>query len=341
MEIESLKPAIGSLLHQIGCDNKRFQIKPLPASGNNRGFLVDTKDGPFFLKWYFSDYADTRDRLGAEFAFLVHAWETGLRCIPRPLARNSAAHLALYEFVEGEKLEQHRVDGVAVKQAANFLAALNTKESRVIAQTLPDASEACFSLREHLKMVDARIERLRDIPCMSEVDQDARHFATLLERHWKDVKDDLIKGLLHSGLSMDATLTTSQRCLSPSDFGFHNALMRTDGSLCFIDFEYAGWDDPAKVVGDFFSQPGIPVPKSYLVDFLDTAFLQQTFTMKLEVRLRLMEPIFKMKWCCIMLNEFLSAAARRRNFANEFCSSDKVKRLQLNKAITLYEMFKN
>ena len=31
-----------------------------------------------------------------------------------------------------------------------------------------------------------------------------------------------------------------------------------DGRLWFIDFEYAGWDDPAKTVCDFFCQPGLP-----------------------------------------------------------------------------------
>src|SRR5258708_29751946 len=41
-------------------------------------------------------------------------------------------------------------------------------------------------------------------------------------------------------------------------FGFHNALLRPSQELCFLDFEYAGHDDPAKMVGDFFSQPAIP-----------------------------------------------------------------------------------
>ena len=31
------------------------------------------------------------------------------------------------------------------------------------------------------------------------------------------------------------------------------------GELCFLDFEYAGWDDPAKMVADFFCQPAVPV----------------------------------------------------------------------------------
>ena len=41
------------------------------------------------------------------------------------------------------------------------------------------------------------------------------------------------------------------KCLSPSDFGFHNVIVEKDKILRFIDFEYAGWDDPAKMVSDF------------------------------------------------------------------------------------------
>src|SRR5690606_1492036 len=46
------------------------------------------------------------------------------------------------------------------------------------------------------------------------------------------------------------------RLLSPSDFGFHNMLRRDDGSLAFIDFEYFGWDDPAKLAADFLLHAG-------------------------------------------------------------------------------------
>ena len=39
--------------------------------------------------------------------------------------------------------------------------------------------------------------------------------------------------------------------MSPSDFGLQNTLF-TKNKLFFIDFEYAGLDDPAKCLLDFF-----------------------------------------------------------------------------------------
>ena len=58
----------------------------------------------------------------------------------------------------------------------------------------------------------------------------------------------------------DQPLDPAERCLSPSDFGFHNAILANDGRLRFIDFEYAGWDDPSKLICDFFCQPAVPAP---------------------------------------------------------------------------------
>ena len=42
--------------------------------------------------------------------------------------------------------------------------------------------------------------------------------------------------------------------MSPSDFGFHNVIKKDD-FLYFIDFEYAGLDDPVKLICDFYCQP--------------------------------------------------------------------------------------
>ena len=62
-----------------------------------------------------------------------------------------------------------------------------------------------------------------------------------------------------------------EKSLSPSDFGFHNMLIDKNGRLRFIDFEYAGWDDPAKIICDFFCQPKFPVPMNWMDSFIEEA----------------------------------------------------------------------
>ena len=65
----------------------------------------------------------------------------------------------------------------------------------------------------------------------------------------------------------DEILAVDKRCLSPSDFGFHNSILDDNGRYYFLDFEYSGWDDPAKMVSDFFLQPAVSVSFEYFDDF--------------------------------------------------------------------------
>lgn len=337
MASDSLEPSVTALLARLGRVRKGFRLEPLSASGNNRVFTLQCDGDTLVLKWYFHDAADTRDRLGAEYAFLEHAWNSGLRCIPQPLGKDLNTHLALYEFVPGRKLEAHEVDAAAMQQAARFFALLNSPLSRAQALALPPASEACFSVTEHFAMVDARLARLVDMPVESDVDRAAADFVSHLTAYWADTKPRILQGCGALTLSRDGALPAAERCLSPSDFGFHNALVRPDGSLCFIDFEYAGWDDPAKAVGDFFSHPGVAVPHDHFEPFLAQALAPFGNAQQMAARVRLLEPISQVKWCCIILNEFLPAAARRRNFANPVTDAIAQKQSQLGKAITLFK----
>jgi hypothetical protein len=337
MERDSLKIPVAQILATLGRNGAEFHLEPLSASGNNRVFTLHCDAETLVLKWYFHDATDTRDRLGVEYAFLEHAWNIGLRCIPRPLCKDKSAHLAVYEFAEGRKLQAHEVDASVMQQAAQFFASINSYQSRALASDLVDASEACFSVADHLSMVDVRLERLGCMPIESDVDRSAAEFVSQLSLFWADTKTHILKGCSVLGLNPNSELSTTQRCLSPSDFGFHNALMRSDGSLCFIDFEYAGWDDPAKAVGDFFSHPAVAVPRDQFEPFMEQALAPFENAHEMAARVRLLEPIFQVKWCCIILNEFLPTAARRRNFANPVTDAGARKESQLGKAITLFK----
>ncbi|MGB0372071.1 MAG: hypothetical protein ACPGN3_12120 [Opitutales bacterium] len=48
-----------------------------------------------------------------------------------------------------------------------------------------------------------------------------------------------------------------QHVYSPSGIEFHNALRLEEGSLGFIEIEFAGWDDGAGLLADFIYQPQV------------------------------------------------------------------------------------
>ena len=323
-----VETAIGSLLALAGREAHRCTAEPLATGGNNRVFRVTAGNERFVAKWYYHDARDQRDRLRAEFSFLEHAWGLGLRCVPRPLACDRDAHLALYEYIEGRHVTPEDLDEARVVEAARFFAALNQAHSRSRAAALKVASEACFSVAEHLRMVDARLERFAAMPVESLIDREARSFVEALRRRWSDERGRIAS----RSRDPEERLPDRWRCLSPSDLGFHNTRLRPDGQLCFFDFEYAGWDDPAKAFGDFFAHPGVPVPRAHAERFVAEAAASFERPEALIEHARLLEPVFRVKWCCIILNEFLPEAAERRRFANPASDPQTRKQRQLDKA---------
>lgn len=309
-----------------------FALVPMAGGKNNQVYRVDLADRSLVLKAYFQHPGDTRDRLGAEYAFSSFAWNYGLRCLPQPITCDPDARMALYEFVPGRKLVAGEVTRERVAEAAAFFTQLNRLAGHPAASRLHDGSEACFRLSDHLHCLARRIERLQQIEPASPVDQAAAQFvATELDPLCRTILEDVAEQALGWGFSLTSELPPADRRLSPSDFGFHNALLTPAGTMTFLDFEYAGWDDPAKTVGDFFSQPELPAPAASFEEFAEAVSSGLPDPARHRQRFKLLLPVYRLKWCCIMLNDFLPTGNQRRQFAGEF-DDEQRKARQLAKA---------
>jgi hypothetical protein len=286
-------------------------LVPLSGGKNNRVFRVSAENGEAVLKAYFRHPADPRDRLGAEWAFSRFAWSAGVRCLPEPLACDPAAGLGLFSFVEGETPAPEDIAEAAVGEAAAFVRDLNAARWRPLASRLPAASEACFSIAEHLGTVARRVDRLADAEDPAAVAFVRRELIPA----WARVRRAAESAASDSGMSFGRPLEITERCVSPSDFGFHNALIEPGGRVRFLDFEYAGWDDPAKLVCDFFCQPALPVPPRFFGPFAREVAAAFPDPSAVVARSRLLLPVYRVKWVCIRLNEFLPAGGRRRAFS--------------------------
>lgn len=325
MENAQLKASVANLLSGAGISAGGIEVQPVDGGGNNKVFSVYTQGATYLVKLYYSDSNDQRDRLGSEYSFLSYAQKIGLDSVPRPICRNPEKNMALYEFVEGRKLSASELTDRHIMQAAGFIRELNARPDRD--QYLPIASEGCFSIEQHFSLIDGRLQRLHGIPIDSDIDRQARSLVDELQAAWAEHKNKIAARVD----SLSAKLDIADRCISPSDFGFHNALLRAGGEICFIDFEYAGWDDPAKMVNDFFLQPAVPVPFEYYDLFVEEALSYSRGAHVLMNRARLLFPVFRIKWCCIMLNEFLPDVAKRRSFAISDENPDIRKSRQLDK----------
>jgi len=325
------------LLAQKACLEGSIRLEPMASGGNNRVFKLTVSNDLFLLKSYFHNRKDLRDRLGHEFAFTSFAWNYGVKAVPCPVACDHAHFLGLYEFVDGKKICSGEVTWEYCRQALEFFLELNRHKEEPNGAVLPVASEACFSVAEHLSCVDRRLKKFRQVNPCDATDTEALDFINSeLSPKWETVRKDIVNLAKDLKIEIDEYLPSKERCLSPSDFGFHNAILERSGNLRFIDFEYAGWDDPAKMICDFFCQPEVSVPLEYFSRFQHEIYIALNEQEYFKNRVNLIFPVHRIKWCCIMLNDFLPVGSERRKYASN--NSDR-RESQLNKAKQYFNKF--
>ncbi len=312
-----------------------FKLFPIFEGGNNRAWLLKTKEKDFFLKNYFSSKFDSRDRFGTELSFSIFAWENNIREIPEPIAADRANLLSIANFIPGRRPMKEEINISFFEQALEFLKKLNLNKRTIRGQSLPYASDSCFSIADHFESLEKKIGRLMLINTMDDIDAAAKAFIkNELTENWNSLKSKIQNELSKNRFDFNNKIHWDEMILSPSDFGYHNTILSKNGKLFFVDFEYAGWDDPAKLICDFFNQPELPVSIDYFDWFIETMIKalgeKQYGNGVLLRRARLLFPLYKLKWCCILLNDFITVDRERKNFAS--FSEDK-RKVQLDKAI--------
>jgi hypothetical protein len=84
-------------------------------------------------------------------------------------------------------------------------------------------------------------------------------------------------------------------------------------------------------VCDFFCQPQVPAPMHFMPHLLDE-LAGGLPSPTLQDRVRVLFPVYQLKWVCIMLNEFLPVGSQRRRFAQPGTDTPSRKEQQLHKA---------
>ena len=278
-------------------------------SGNSRVYKVDTDLGSFLIKIYPGmSEQDRRDRLGVEFEALKYLRASGIECVPEPLHKDVGRNIGVYEFVDAVRVGPGSVRADEVRLVTRFASQLGALAQRTPYEALSNASEACFSYSGYLNNVQCRFKAFDGLGNVTPVHQ---------------VMFEFLNDKLLDALSLVSQRTEDPGCdldprgatLSPSDFGFHNALRRVDGGLCFVDFEYFGWDDPVKLISDFLLHPAHVLSSENKAQFLEEILDVFRESENLTSRLSAIYPILGLKWCLILLNEFLPASLERRKAA--------------------------
>jgi hypothetical protein len=278
-------------------------VEPIDGGGNSQAFKLTVADrSRFVAKAYPGPTGDGRDRLEVESNALKFMRQRGIECVPQPIAADSGNHCAIFKYIEGSKITSHDVGEGDIDQATRFLTRLDDLKNDPDSWQLPSAAEACFSVQAIIDNLGSRLILLGGTGAAefltSEFVPAFRQTVTWCEER-----------ISNAGASIDGKLALKGRTLSPSDFGFHNAIRRDNGELVFLDFEYFGWDDPAKMVSDFLLHPGMDLSPCLKARFVENMADSSPALME---RLEIVFPLFGLKWCLILLNAFLPQYRQQR-----------------------------
>jgi hypothetical protein len=307
-EVSAIAATLSGLLQD------ETHLERLGGGRNSRVYKVTVSGVEAYIaKVYFRHSEDDRDRLATEFAAFQFLWKSGTKCVPRPVVKHSGDGIGVYEYVDGRAISSAEITEAAIDEAVRFLLQLRQLSRSEDAKQFGHASEACFSIQSIIRNIEFRLQKLYA------VHSDSLHefLSSRFVHEFEQISQWCRQNVSGSSVSFESEIASEDRTLSPSDFGFHNALRARDGRIVFLDFEYFGWDDPAKMVSDFLLHPAMnlnPVLGQRFVDGIASGFPDPAKLMK---RVETVYPLFALKWTLILLNEFLPESLQRRGFAND------------------------
>jgi hypothetical protein len=280
------------------------------AGRNSRVYRVRCGEAEYAAKFYFKPTADGRDRLQVEYSGLDFLWRRGVRCIAQPVRADAARQIALYRFIDGEPVDSSGVAAGEIDQLLAFVAELKAIEADAQARALNPAAEAFFTVDGVMANLRQRLARLEALDAQGAAYDALRRF---LGEHFNPALKVFGE---RAAIGSGAELAWEYRTLSPSDLGFHNSLRAAGGRLVFLDFEYFGWDDPAKTLSDCLLHPMMrlaPARRQQLAAGFERIFGADPGW---NGRVKALYPLFALKWCMIMLNEFRSDQIERRRYVD-------------------------
>ena len=277
-------------------------LKPIQNGKNSHVYKVTDRAGQsWVLKSYPDRHHDPRLRLKNEVkAFqLLHEVQSDIR----PVFWSEDLDLALFTYFEGEKIISPT--NKEVDQLTSFLRKLHELSQTTSKSEIEMASESCLSAAELIAQIDKRIADYKNLenPLLNEI-------LNVLSSRYQKIKNTSLSKWPKCNL--ESKLPEKNWFLSPSDFGFHNALRGNNGKIIFLDFEYFGWDDPVKLCCDTILHPGMRLSSMQKVSitkvFVDLFKRDKTFIKRMECAWAL----YAIRWSLIVLNPLLIRSSKTR-----------------------------
>ncbi len=307
-------------------------IDKIKRGGNSKVYkLTNINNQSFILKEYPNCHLEIKPRLKNELKALnlLKNFEN----VPKIVSFNKELNMIILNYIEGKKI--YKINSRNISNAITFIKNLHKMSKKNIKYNL--ATEACLSTKELMSQIDNRLINLNFVE-----NKKIRQYLNKLTKLNVKLKKRVYE--MWPKDNIDKNLSRKLMTFSPSDFGFHNAILNENNSMTYIDFEYFGLDDPVKLISDFLWHPAMSLTKSQKILFTKKFLKIFESDSSLKSRLNVTFSLYGLRWCLIILNKIVKVSFTGKNLYKntKLTNFEQITKLQIMKSDQIYnEIIKN
>lgn len=293
---------------------KISDVNKVNAGMNNQLFKVTASSGKKYLLKKYVD--DERNRMWREYNAIEFLRSQNFKNIPKAYWKSEEELIAVFSFENGQTKVVDKINKEDILNMSGFLANIHNISQEKINIDFPPAVLACFSISDYVKNVNFRLGRF-----LKHLDKphpiiDKEFNRADLKKTFANLEAKALVGLNES--EINRKVSDKQKRLCPIDFGPHNMLVDNNGNEYFIDFEYFGYDDPARIIADFqMHDRSFGIDKN-LKDLFKSDYLEKTnATDEFKRHLSYVENITSVEWLTIYLWSITPEKIEHREFSDK------------------------
>ncbi|CAM2007969.1 phosphotransferase [Acanthopleuribacter pedis] len=312
-------------------------VKGLKEHGDNYIYQVSCADGSqYILKHFLESSENAEERLAGEVKHLNALHQVGITKVPKSFWHRGC--WGLFNHIEGSHVDEPNDQDVG--QLIDFLIALDQKSDALRAQQVDRAPKARFRLHLYADKLNTLWNQVLSACQRPDGPKDIMLFMmTDMEQLRQDNLNHFYLWLKREKWEKEQEISEKEAIFSPSDFGFHNTIKAADGTLSFLDFEESGWDDPAKLLADFFYNTEQNLTMENKLKVLDAFVKQREWDENFLKRFWAVSDLIAVEWILNHLSVVIPDVMRRLQYANPGLDPKQVVKQHFQAAIQMRERF--
>lgn len=287
----------------------------IQAGQNNRLFHVVSKEGnDLFVKFYQKDNARRLQREFRAFSFLN---SKGFTDVPKAHFKNLENNYAVYSFEKGISKKADEITKGDLDTILKFIVKLQEFIKNKIKTKFPLGKMACTTVQGNIDNINYRLKEHSRNKKSSQLHPEVARLLQGIDPQ-KAIHELLGETLANFETRLiNYELKDDELRLSPIDFGPQNIIFRPNNTLCFVDFEYFGWDDPFKIVADFTNHDkNSQLASNKKEHFMKGYIKQKGLSKEAKKRLDLITKLNKIEWLTVYLGSVGPRIIKSRRFAD-------------------------